>query len=94
MEFDWDPMKAAANLTKHGISFVAATVVFDDPNHIDEDSTKPEYGEARSIAIGKLADGRLVTVVDTARDDVRRIISVRTARNYERRKYDQGKTTP
>jgi uncharacterized protein len=93
MEFDWDPNKAAVNFSKHGIDFVAATAVFDDPNCIIEDSSKPEYGEARHIAIGKLLAGRLVTVVFTDRGDIRRIISVRTARNYERRKYDQGKAT-
>lgn len=98
MEFDWDPKKAAANLFKHGIDFVAAIAIFDDPNHIVEDSSKPEYGEARFIAIGKLHDGRVVTVVYTDRDleqgYFQRIISVRIARNYERRIYDQGKTTP
>jgi uncharacterized protein len=93
MEFDWDPQKAAANLKKHGISFVAATVVFDDPLHLEEDSTKPEYGESRNIAIGRLHDGRLVTVVYTDREQLRGIISVRTARKDERRKYDQGKAT-
>jgi uncharacterized DUF497 family protein len=94
MEFEWDPSKDAANQQKHGISFVAATAVFDDPDHIEEDSTKPEYGEIRNIAIGRLGDGRLVTVAFTDRGSVRRIISVRIARNYERRKYNQGKATP
>ena len=94
MEFNWDPTKAAADLTKHGIDFSAAMAVFDDPHHVKEDSTKPEYGEMRAIAIGKLLDGRLVTVVYTDRGDVRRIISVRTARRYERRKYDQSKAAP
>jgi uncharacterized DUF497 family protein len=31
MEFEWDPVKATIDLAKHGISFVAATRVFDDP---------------------------------------------------------------
>jgi uncharacterized DUF497 family protein len=83
MEFEWDPVKAATNQIKHGISFVAATVVFNDPYHIEEDSTKPEYGETRRIAIGKMHDERLVTVVYTDRGTIRRIISVRTARNDE-----------
>lgn len=29
--FTWDPLKAAANLTKHGVSFEEATTVFGDP---------------------------------------------------------------
>ncbi|MEK7412105.1 MAG: BrnT family toxin [Planctomycetota bacterium] len=28
MRFEWDPAKEAANQTKHGISFVAATALF------------------------------------------------------------------
>ena len=94
MEFEWDPPKAASNQKKHGISFVAATAIFGDPHVITEDSTKPEYGEMRRIAIGKLQDGRLVTVVYTDRGQFRRIISVRTARDKERAKYGQGKATP
>jgi uncharacterized protein len=31
MEFEWDEKKAAANLTKHGVSFDEAKTVFDDP---------------------------------------------------------------
>ena len=30
MEFDWDPVKAVANLSKHGVSFNEAKTVFGD----------------------------------------------------------------
>jgi uncharacterized DUF497 family protein len=30
MEFEWNPDKAAINLSKHGISFQEATTVLDD----------------------------------------------------------------
>jgi uncharacterized protein len=33
--FEWDPKKASANLTKHGISFEEASMVFADPNAMD-----------------------------------------------------------
>lgn len=59
MLFEWDEEKAETNLIKHRISFVAATAVFDDPNRIDEDSTKPEYGEVRTKTIG-LIEGELI----------------------------------
>jgi uncharacterized DUF497 family protein len=29
--FDWDPVKAASNRRKHGVSFEDATTVFGDP---------------------------------------------------------------
>lgn len=31
LHFDWDPNKAASNLHKHGISFLEASQVFNDP---------------------------------------------------------------
>ena len=33
MEFEWDPAKARANESKHGVSFLEACEVFDD-DHI------------------------------------------------------------
>jgi uncharacterized DUF497 family protein len=92
MEFEWDPIKDAANQAKHGMSFVAATAVFDDPHHLTEDTTKPEYGEERGLAIG-MVNGRLTTVVYTDRGDRRRIILARRARNNERERYDQSKAS-
>jgi len=92
MEFEWDLAKEAANVAKHGITFTDATSVFDDPHVLTEDSTKPEYGEERSLAIGEVA-GRLATVVYTDREQRRRIISARRARKNERERYDQSKTT-
>ncbi len=32
--FSWDDDKNASNLAKHGVSFEAATLVFDDPLHL------------------------------------------------------------
>lgn len=31
MQFEWDPAKAEANLTKHGVSFEEAASAFEDP---------------------------------------------------------------
>jgi uncharacterized DUF497 family protein len=94
MEFEWDPAKDAANQTKHGISFVAATAIFADPAHLEEDVTRPEFGEVRKKAIGQLTSGWTVAVIYTDRGDRRRIISARRARTNERQRYDQSKTTP
>lgn len=82
-------IKNAANVAKHGISFVAAANVFDDPRHIELDSTKPEHGESRSKAIGMVGP-KLFAVVYTDRGDVRRIMSARRARANEQRQYDQS----
>ena len=92
MDFEWDPDKETSNLAKHGISFAQAIAVFDDEFHIELDSTKPEYGEIRSKAIG-LIGPYLFALIYTRRGVSIRVISVRRARDDERRAYDQGKAT-
>lgn len=93
MEIEWDPVKAETNLQKHGISFVAALAVFDDPNRIEEDTTRPEQGEKRTKVIGTIGDSLVVAVITTDRNGITRIISVQRARRNERKVYDESKTT-
>ncbi len=43
--FDWDPVKAASNLAKHGVTFDDAMGVFRDPlqlSRLDEGHGPPE----------------------------------------------------
>lgn len=89
MEFEWDPVKNSVNLAKHGISFVAASRIFDDPGHVVLDSTRPGNGERRYKAVGIIGD-KLFTVIFTERGANCRIISARRSRSDERREYDQG----
>lgn len=90
MQFEWDDKKAEVNFLKHNISFVAATGVFDDPRRIEEDSTKPEFGEVRVKTIGMVNGELIVAVIHTDRADKRRIISARKARKNEQEKYYTG----
>ena len=92
MEFEWDPNKEAINIQKHGFSFADAILVFRDPFHVIEESTRSGFGESRSKAIGR-RDTVVLTVIFTDRAGVRRIISARRARRNERRIYDQGPST-
>lgn len=89
MLFEWDADKSEANLVIHGISFLAAANMFDDPRHIELDSSKPELGRLRDKTIG-VVGSTLFAVVYTDRGDVRRIISARRVRANEQREYDQG----
>jgi uncharacterized DUF497 family protein len=91
VEFEWDTAKEAANEAKHGIGFARAATVFDDPHHLEEDTTKPEYGEQRGMAIGKVGP-HVITVICTDRQGRRRIISARRASKDERERYDQSTT--
>lgn len=90
MEFEWDSAKNEINLAKHGISFLAASRVFEDPHFFEADSTRPGNGETRMKAVG-MVDGRLFAVIYTVRGVNRRIISARRARDNERREYREGK---
>ncbi len=85
--FEWDPNKAATNLTDHGVPMSAGRAVFSDPWAIDEDDPFSR-GEYRYIAIGFVA-GRLLTVhYSQPEERVIRLISVRKATPVERRWYD------
>ncbi len=85
MEFEWDPAKAANNLAKHGIEFVDATEVFDDPDvYITPDPRW--YSEIRFQAIGTVKR-ELALIVYTMRGTAYRIISARRANRRERRTY-------
>ncbi len=53
MKFEWDEKKAAANFAKHGVSFAAATEVFDDPCRIEKVDDRRDYGEIRKTQWGK-----------------------------------------
>ena len=85
MEFEWDENKRLANISKHGIDFLAIPVVFEGFTVTVEDN-RFAYGEQRFITLG-LLQGRVVTVVHTEREDEIRIISARKATKYEERSY-------
>jgi len=48
--FEWDPDKAEANESRHGIRFEEACEVFNDPFHTLEDAS--DHGEERIGVIG------------------------------------------
>lgn len=87
--FEWDEEKAQANLTKHGISFVEATTVFDDPNCLIMDDPKHSLGESRFLILGYSIVQRLLLVVHCDRGSTIRIISARPATPSERRTYER-----
>ncbi|MGB8363896.1 MAG: BrnT family toxin [Rhizomicrobium sp.] len=90
-EFEWDDAKASANLTKHGVPFGAARLVFQDAFAVDSFDGRKDYGEDRYARIGMSA-GRLLYVAYTMRDERIRVISVRGAEPYEHRRYHEENT--
>ena len=90
MEFEWDENKAAANLSRHGVSFDEAQTVFDDPVYVDFFDPDRSYDEQRYIIIGESQQGRLLIVSYTEREDVVRLNSAREAARGEREAYEEG----
>jgi uncharacterized protein len=89
--FDWDTKKAAANLTKHEVSFDEAATVFADSEALDGPDLQHSAVEARFLRLGKSAAGRVLMVAYTQRrsrdGDTIRIISARRASRKERSAY-------
>lgn len=89
MQFDsieWDEKKRISNTEKHGLDFLDVVHVFDGPCLLATANTVG--GESRSLAIGML-DDVCVVVIFTLRGTTLRVISMRKARQNERKQYDE-----
>jgi len=87
MEFEWDEDKREANLVKHGIDFARAITIWQRPV-IDPAASRTQGTEIRYLALGMIGEDDLViAIVYTMRDNVRRVISARRGRRYERASY-------
>lgn len=80
MEFEWNPRKSDANKRKHGIDFIAAQALWDDPNLIEVPARTTD--EPRVLVVGKIGEDHWAGVI-TYRGGRIRIISVRQARKEE-----------
>jgi hypothetical protein len=89
MDFEWDPDKAASNLTKHGVAFAEAATVFGDPLAITYYDPDHSDEEERFLTFGESSEGRLLVVSHTDREDRIRIISARMATGRERKIYEE-----
>ena len=90
-DFEWDAAKARSNLAKHGVSFEAASLAFDDVFAPDAVDSLSDPAEVRDIIIG-MVNGVLLTVVTVQRDERIRIISARKATKHEQREYYRSQT--
>jgi uncharacterized protein len=80
MEFGFDESESASNEEKHGIGFVDAQTLWDDPNALEIPARTGD--EPRFLIFGKIGEKHW-TGVFTYRDEVVRIISVRRSRRKE-----------
>ncbi len=98
MRYDWDEDKDRSYQRKHGVSFMLATLAFEDEHYILRRDRVDEDGEQRWHAIGAVRlepqEELLLLVVHVYREDhdgeeIIRIISARRAGNEDVRRYQE-----
>ncbi|MBY0507811.1 MAG: BrnT family toxin [Bryobacteraceae bacterium] len=92
-EFEWDPVKANTNLSKHGLDFERAATVFLDPLAVTIPDEEHSEAELRWITLGMDAGGEYALVIHTFEwlADERgrvRLISARRPTRSEIRNYE------
>ena len=85
-EFEWDDAKARRNYNRHGVTFEIARKAFRDPFMVEILDSREDYGEERYLLIG-LADGQLLSIIYTMRNQRFRLISARRANRDEQDHY-------
>lgn len=80
INFEFDETKSQANLLKHGINFVDAQNLWNDPNLLEIPANTED--EPRYLMIGLINDKHWSAVI-TYRGAVIRLISVRRSRTEE-----------
>ena len=91
-QFDWDDAKAARNTAKHGISFEAATTIFNDPQLLTMADLTHGEGDERWFSVGCASNGVLLSIVYLWSEAIPpvtdvRLISARKATQAEIRYY-------
>ena len=89
MESEWDPTKARANFTKHGVRFADAVTALEDDSALTIRDLSSE-DEERWVTMGMDVSGRLLVVVYTWRGERVRLISARQATPDERQQYEES----
>jgi uncharacterized DUF497 family protein len=87
VKITYDPAKRARTLKERGLDFEDCVEVFAGPK-IDIPDNRRDYGEPRTITFGVL-EGRIVVVVWTLREGMRRVISMRYANEREKARFGQ-----
>ncbi len=87
MEIEYDPVKNAANIGKHGVSFdEVATCEWEKVRYDIQKRVWPNEHRLKAIVP---KHGKLYVVVFTYRGELMRIISFRRANERERKRYEK-----
>lgn len=85
VDFEFDEDKSMANLNKHGIGFLDAQTLWDDPDLLEFPAKSDN--ELRLLVIGRIAT-KYWSAIITYRNEKIRIISVRRSRKKEVELYE------
>lgn len=85
-DFEWDEAKARRNYSKHGVTFEHAKKAFADPFMVEVADEREDYGEERFLLIG-MAEGEMLSVIYTERQERFRLITARRATKHEQDHY-------
>ena len=85
IRFEWDPLKAAANLKKHSVSFEEAQSAFYDEFAVQFYDDNHSTSEDRFLLLGLSSKARLLLVChcEMGAGNIIQIISARKATNRE-----------
>ena len=85
MDFEFDPNKSKTNQEKHGIDFIDARALWNDPDLLEIPAKTTD--EKRFLVVGKIGEKHWSEII-TYRNENIRIISVRRARKEEIELYE------
>jgi hypothetical protein len=85
MDFEFDGRKSLLNKAKHGIDFLEAQALWDDPDLLEVPLTVQD--ELRALVVGRIGEKHWSAII-TYRHERIRLISVRRSRDEERALYE------
>jgi uncharacterized DUF497 family protein len=62
-QFEWDEIKAAANVRKHAVSFELASTVFNDPRLLTIADLEHSEAEERWFSVGCAGNAAMLSIV-------------------------------
>ena len=87
MDIEWDEDKRLSNITKHGVDFLDAALIFENPV-LESVDAREDYQEIRWQALGCVDDDCFL-VSYTCRGDTRRIISAWKVNEHGKQRYEK-----
>lgn len=94
MNYEWDEAKRRSNLSKHGIDFLDADLVFEAGFKITVDVTRASDTETRFADFAEVEGVLLKLVYTLKKGSAVRCISFRVASREERKSYHEAKNNP